>query len=220
MWIIYKQLKDQVEFYFYNPKLAEDFFLRRNMDSRGYVDLNKIAGFDQVAKITQGLQNIVGLLIQALQPSELLELSTDRKCVRRKFSPEKWILGSDPSVFSSLRPDAPEFVFELAGLKKNAKEDDDQCNDAEQIEKETTSATVAQNTDLNKKSAEIPTGLSQKADSLEVAATSEESSEPVDAAATTPGAQLTDADSSVENSGSVKDSERKCSESSESSGNI
>lgn len=54
------------EFYFYNPKLAEDFFLRRNMDSRGFVELRKIAGFDQVSKIVQGLHNVVGLLVQVL----------------------------------------------------------------------------------------------------------------------------------------------------------
>ena len=50
--------------------LQRDFFLRRKMDSEGYLPISLIASFHRVQALTQD----VGLVVQALPSSSLLDL--------------------------------------------------------------------------------------------------------------------------------------------------
>ena len=58
------------EYYFSEDNLQRDFFLRRKMDSEGYLPISLIASFHRVQALTQD----VSLVIQALQQSSLLQL--------------------------------------------------------------------------------------------------------------------------------------------------
>lgn len=50
--------------------MQRDFFLRRKMDSEGYLPISLIASFHRVQALTQD----VSLVIQALQQSSLLKI--------------------------------------------------------------------------------------------------------------------------------------------------
>jgi len=63
------------EYYFSADNLQRDFFLRRKMDSEGYLPISLIASFHRVQALTQD----VSLVIQALQQSEVLQL---KDCIK------------------------------------------------------------------------------------------------------------------------------------------
>jgi la-related protein 1 len=68
------------EYYFSDDNLQRDFFLRRKMDAEGYLPISLIASFHRVQALTQD----VGLVVQALQQSPLLDLKDGIK-VRLAF---------------------------------------------------------------------------------------------------------------------------------------
>ncbi|KAK4019727.1 hypothetical protein OUZ56_001736 [Daphnia magna] len=78
-------VRKQVEYYFSEDNLQRDFFLRRKMDSEGYLPISLIASFHRVQALTQD----VSLVIQALQQSSLLKIK-DLVKVRTVNDPEKW----------------------------------------------------------------------------------------------------------------------------------
>jgi la-related protein 1 len=90
----------QLEYYFSIDNLCKDVFLRKHMDSQGFVFLAFIAGFKRIQALTQEIE----LLRYACQESREIDLikgedGIDR--LRRKDGWEKWVLGMeerDPSV--------------------------------------------------------------------------------------------------------------------------
>jgi len=58
------------EYYFSDENLVRDFFLRRKMDSEGYLPVTLIASFHRVQALTHDFAKV----IEAIQESELLEL--------------------------------------------------------------------------------------------------------------------------------------------------
>ncbi|KAK0115152.1 hypothetical protein ONS96_013618 [Cadophora gregata f. sp. sojae] len=84
----------QLEYYFSIDNLCKDVFLRKHMDSQGFVFLAFIAGFKRIQALTQEFE----LLRFACQESEIIELvrgddGLDR--LRRKEGWEKWVLAME-----------------------------------------------------------------------------------------------------------------------------
>jgi la-related protein 1 len=81
----------QLEYYFSIDNLCKDVFLRKHMDSQGFVFLSFIAGFKRIQALTQDFD----LLRYACQESQEIEIVTgddgiDR--VRRHDGWEKWVM--------------------------------------------------------------------------------------------------------------------------------
>ncbi|XP_038269336.1 la-related protein 1 isoform X4 [Dermochelys coriacea] len=102
-------IKRQIEYYFSVDNLERDFFLRRKMDTEGFLPITLIASFHRV----QALTTDVSLIVKALKDSKVVEI-LDQK-IRRKEQPEKWPLPGPPMAdytqtdFSQLI-NCPEFV--------------------------------------------------------------------------------------------------------------
>ena len=84
----------QIEYYFSIDNLCKDVFLRKHMDSQGFVFLSFIAGFKRIQSLTQEFET----LRYACQESEIIDFvrgedSFDR--LRRKEGWEKWVLAMD-----------------------------------------------------------------------------------------------------------------------------
>ncbi|KAI8366720.1 uncharacterized protein BYT42DRAFT_595855 [Radiomyces spectabilis] len=77
----------QIEYYFSIDNLCKDIFLRSQMDSQGYVNLDLLANFNRV----KGLTTDMDLIREALKQSELLDLTSEDK-LRRKEGWETWVL--------------------------------------------------------------------------------------------------------------------------------
>ncbi|CAG9828662.1 unnamed protein product [Diabrotica balteata] len=78
-------VRNQIEYYFSEDNLNRDFFLRRKMDSEGYLPVTLIASFHRV----QALTNNVTLIVDAISSSDKLELTAGFK-VRPKKDPLRW----------------------------------------------------------------------------------------------------------------------------------
>ncbi|KAI8989273.1 hypothetical protein BDB01DRAFT_756597 [Pilobolus umbonatus] len=76
----------QIEYYFSIDNLCKDLFLRSQMDTKGYVPISLIAGFNRV----KGLTTDVSLIASSLESSQLLEVEGD--LVRKKENWETWVL--------------------------------------------------------------------------------------------------------------------------------
>lgn len=83
-------IRKQIEYYFSEENLLRDFFLRRKMDSDGYLPINLIASFHRV----QALSTDLKVVMDAIRDSEVLEI-TDFK-VRTKDDPTRWPI-QDPT---------------------------------------------------------------------------------------------------------------------------
>uniref|UniRef100_A0A0X3Q4F5 HTH La-type RNA-binding domain-containing protein n=2 Tax=Schistocephalus solidus TaxID=70667 RepID=A0A0X3Q4F5_SCHSO len=133
----------QIEFYFSEDNLARDTFLRRQMDDGGWVPLTVIARFNRVASLSTDLNKIM----QALQPSQTLELDLTGMRVRCRKRPEQWVIRtrvteavaekadksvSNPTTLEDtqassylLNPEAPEFVPAEEKSKGNTSAEDE-----------------------------------------------------------------------------------------------
>jgi len=81
----------QLEYYFSIDNLCKDVYLRKHMDSQGFVFLSFIAGFKRIQSLTQDFE----LLRYACQESEVIEIvigedGIDR--LRRHDGWEKWVM--------------------------------------------------------------------------------------------------------------------------------
>jgi la-related protein 1 len=97
----------QLEYYFSIDNLCKDVYLRKHMDSQGFVFLSFIAGFKRI----QALSQESDLLRYACQESEIIEYLRDDKGVdrlRRRDGWEKWVLSMDERD-ESVRNDGPTF---------------------------------------------------------------------------------------------------------------
>lgn len=79
-------IKKQIEYYFSEENLMRDFFLRRKMDSEGYLPITLIASFHRVQALTSNLS----LVVEAISSSDKLELYSAAFKVRAKQDPLKW----------------------------------------------------------------------------------------------------------------------------------
>ncbi|KAI8052590.1 uncharacterized protein B0P05DRAFT_591761 [Gilbertella persicaria] len=88
-------IMQQIEYYFSIDNLCKDLYLRQQMDSNGFVDLNFIANFNRV----KGLSTDINLIREALENSQLLELKHDK--IRKREGWEPWLM---PSVVPGPAP--------------------------------------------------------------------------------------------------------------------
>jgi la-related protein 1 len=97
----------QLEYYFSIDNLCKDVFLRKHMDSQGFVFLQFIGGFKRIQALTQDFE----LLRYACQESRVIDIIQDEDAVdrvRRKEGWEKWVLAiEDRDV--SVQNEGPKF---------------------------------------------------------------------------------------------------------------
>lgn len=86
------QVRSQIEYYFGQENLIKDLWLRsRAMDSKGYVDIRQLSSFRKLQNMTTDL----GVITDALQSSDMLEVNPERTAVRLKAGWEQWVLSPD-----------------------------------------------------------------------------------------------------------------------------
>ena len=66
-------ISQQIEYYFSEKNLRNDFYLRSKMDKKGFVDLNIIAGFKRIAMQTKDLS----VLEQCVMESNIVTIVTE-----------------------------------------------------------------------------------------------------------------------------------------------
>jgi la-related protein 1 len=98
----------QIEYYFSIDNLCKDVYLRKHMDSQGFVFLNFIAGFKRIQSLTQEFET----LRFACQESEIIDFvrgddGFDR--LRRKEGWEKWVLAMEERD-ESVRNAGPAYI--------------------------------------------------------------------------------------------------------------
>jgi la-related protein 1 len=99
----------QLEYYFSIDNLCKDVFLRKHMDSKGFVFLTTIASFKRIQHLTQEFE----VLRFACQESEVIEIvvgddGIDR--LRRKDGWEQWVLAMEERD-EVARNDGPERFY-------------------------------------------------------------------------------------------------------------
>jgi len=108
----------QLEYYFSIDNLCKDVYLRKHMDTQGFVFLNFIAGFKRIQALTQEFD----LLRQACQESEIIEIGrgpdgADR--LRRREGWEKWVLAIEERD-ESVRNDGPAYINHLSPVAQRS----------------------------------------------------------------------------------------------------
>ncbi|XP_057340434.1 GATA zinc finger domain-containing protein 14-like [Microplitis mediator] len=84
-------IKKQIEYYFSEENLQRDLFMRRKMNSEGYLPIALIATFKRVQSLTTDLS----LIIDSIIDSKLLEINPFNQ-VRTAADPLKWPIPFDP----------------------------------------------------------------------------------------------------------------------------
>jgi len=98
--VLKNYVKHQIEYYFSKDNLQRDFFLRRKMDSDGFLPVSLIASFNRVQQLSQDITFIVA----SVDNSDIVECK-DGILIRPKEDPESW-----PLKATDLNPEVPEFV--------------------------------------------------------------------------------------------------------------
>ncbi|KAI9781038.1 MAG: hypothetical protein M1816_002581 [Peltula sp. TS41687] len=90
----------QLEYYFSVDNLCKDMFLRKHMDSQGFVFLNVIANFNRIRNLTQDIELLRVACYQS-RTIEFVQGSDGLDRVRRREGWQQWLLAMeerDPSV--------------------------------------------------------------------------------------------------------------------------
>ncbi|KAL6155702.1 hypothetical protein ACJQWK_05227 [Exserohilum turcicum] len=93
-------LTTQVEYYFSVDNLLKDMYLRRHMDSQGFVSLEFIAGFNRIKHLSPDL-DMIRLVCQQSKAIEYRTGENGQERLRRKDGWEQWVLDMaerDPSA--------------------------------------------------------------------------------------------------------------------------
>jgi len=149
--VLKSNIKAQIEYYFSRENLQKDFFLRRKMDSEGFLPGTLVASFNRVRSLT----NDVTFIMQAVAQSEIVEVKDGK--LRSKDDPTSWPLTLDqpdpvispkpeaevddagdakPAVKKiskplSLNPNVPEFVPMASKAVDPARDDDEAGTDGD-----------------------------------------------------------------------------------------
>ena len=96
----YKHFFSCREYYFSEENLQKDVFLRRKMDSEGFLPVTLVASFNRVRSLT----NDVSFIVQAVQDSDIVEIKDGK--FRPKTNPDSWPLTPDqPDPVISPKPE-------------------------------------------------------------------------------------------------------------------
>ncbi|KAI8979374.1 hypothetical protein BDF20DRAFT_869158 [Mycotypha africana] len=108
-------IMQQFEYYFSIDNLCKDLYLRKQMDSNGFVDLSLVANFNRV----KGLTTDMNLIREALQNSQIVELKGDK--IRKREGWETWLMPAVIPGPSPVNPPIPKVTTTAAEVaKKNA----------------------------------------------------------------------------------------------------
>lgn len=103
----FDQLRREIESLFARENLANDFYLRRNMDQCGWIYTSLLFNKPEIAAFTEDLE----LIATAIQSSSQVELAHDRLRIRPRRNPRKWVtVSAAPCTFSSLNVNVAPFV--------------------------------------------------------------------------------------------------------------
>jgi la-related protein 1 len=86
-----KAIRGQIEYYFSEENLLRDVFIRRKMDSEGFLPISLIASFHRLQHLTQD----VNMIINSLKDSVSVELSENQLKARPRENPLKWPIKVD-----------------------------------------------------------------------------------------------------------------------------
>lgn len=84
-------LRNQINYYFSEENLAKDMFLRKKMDSQGWVEIEIIAAFNRVRMLTPDLS----IIASAMNASSTTEVSSDGLFLRARADYQRWVLPED-----------------------------------------------------------------------------------------------------------------------------
>ncbi|KAK0204029.1 hypothetical protein DFS33DRAFT_854288 [Desarmillaria ectypa] len=115
-------LLGQLEYYLSMQNMAQDLFLRRQMDVQGWIPISLIASFNRVRHITGGIDN--GIVRDVLTLSTMVELNATGDFVRM-IGWEQFVLPDAKD--SAVSVDKLEYRVEVES--EDAKEDDDEEED-------------------------------------------------------------------------------------------
>jgi la-related protein 1 len=100
-------VRQQVEHYLSVQNLVKDVYLRQAMDQAGWIPAHIITGFNRMrmllapALATQAAPDVAALLLEALGPSDSVEIAADASALRCAQDPTKWVL---PTALPSTQP--------------------------------------------------------------------------------------------------------------------
>ena len=104
---LYGMVAVQMEYYFSVDNLCKDTFLRKNMNSQGFVPLELVAGFNRIKQLTSDL----GMVRDVCFESNLLEtrVAEDESVwLRKGVDWQQWVMDMDSRV-PHARNDGPKF---------------------------------------------------------------------------------------------------------------
>ncbi|TDL24585.1 winged helix DNA-binding domain-containing protein [Rickenella mellea] len=114
-------LLGQIEYYFSVQNLAQDLFLRKQMDSRGWISIPLIASFNRVKQLTLDAE----IVRDVLRLSSLVEVHVGGDHVRLKNQWSQFVLPDAPS--SSVNDmSQPDELGEDTTYGEDADEDDEE----------------------------------------------------------------------------------------------
>ncbi|CAO2650314.1 Nn.00g016060.m01.CDS01 [Neocucurbitaria sp. VM-36] len=88
---LFSMITTQVEYYFSVDNLLKDMYLRRHMDSQGFVSLDFIAGFNRIKHLSTDLE-LVRLVCQQSSVIEYRTSEDGQDRLRRRDGWEQWVL--------------------------------------------------------------------------------------------------------------------------------
>ncbi|RII08263.1 hypothetical protein CUC08_Gglean007672 [Alternaria sp. MG1] len=97
---IFSMITAQVEYYFSVDNLLKDMYLRRHMDSQGFVALEFIAGFNRIKNLSPDI-DVIRLVCQQSASIEYRTTENGQDRLRRKDNWAQWVLDMaerDPSA--------------------------------------------------------------------------------------------------------------------------
>lgn len=86
-----EMVKTQLEYYFSINNLCKDVFLRKHMDSQGFVFLSFIAGFKRITALTQDF-DLLRFACQEVESIDIIKGEDGIDRLRRKDGWEQWVL--------------------------------------------------------------------------------------------------------------------------------
>jgi len=91
---LFAMITTQLEYYFSLDNLLKDMYLRRHMDSQGFVSLEFIAGFNRIKNLSSDLE-LVKLVCQQSSTIEYRTCEHGQDRLRRRDGWEQWVLSMD-----------------------------------------------------------------------------------------------------------------------------
>lgn len=102
----------QVEYYFSVENLCKDLYLRKNMNSNGWIPLTVLGSFTRLKNLTRGDLN---LFVEACKWAPSVEVLGDK--IRARYNHQFWVLAAaerTPAGQDEESPAAPKLVFNPA----------------------------------------------------------------------------------------------------------